>query len=85
MSKPGLRQAINNFCRDCIFDKGFEGGGTWRQQITDCTAEACPLYQVRPLTAAAQKAVPKKPRTEKQKAALAKARAATETRDGEQK
>ena len=81
MSKPGLRQAINNFCKQCIYDKTFEGGGTWRQQITDCTSSDCALYEVRPLTAKA-KAATATPRTEKQIAAMAKARLA---RNGEQK
>jgi hypothetical protein len=45
--KPGLRGKINAKCIECIFDAE-GGGGSWRQQVQDCTAPACPLYQVRP-------------------------------------
>lgn len=47
MSKPGLRGRINAFCASCIYDPGC-GGGSWRKQVTDCTAKTCPLYDVRP-------------------------------------
>jgi hypothetical protein len=46
--KRSLRGAINAFCRHCIHDP-HSGGGTWREQVTACTATACPLYPVRPL------------------------------------
>jgi hypothetical protein len=42
----GLRKAINEFCRMCIYDPG--QGGTWRQQVDACAAVTCPLYEVRP-------------------------------------
>ena len=43
-----LRRAINQKCRDCIYDP-LSGHGTWRQQIAGCTVYACPLWQFRPL------------------------------------
>lgn len=43
-----LRKAINQFCRECIFDP-LGGSGTWRQQVEACTAHNCPIYSVRPL------------------------------------
>jgi len=46
-AKPGLRGRINAFCISCIYE-GDSGGGSWRQQIEDCTAHSCPLYPVRP-------------------------------------
>ena len=48
-ARPGLRGKINAFCISCIFDHG-SGGGSWKQQVTDCTATTCPLYTVRPLS-----------------------------------
>lgn len=51
-TKPSksLRTAINNQCKDCIFDPNVKG--SWRQQITDCTSKSCALYAVRPQTKA---------------------------------
>ena len=47
--RPRTRgQAINAFCKECIYDK--EGGvGTWRQQVEACTSTNCPLYDFRPV------------------------------------
>ena len=42
-----LRQAINRKCRDCTFDPKC-GGGTWREQVAQCSSFACPLWPVRP-------------------------------------
>lgn len=42
-----LRQAINEMCAQCIYDRHSEGGKL--QQIAGCTAAKCPLYAVRPL------------------------------------
>ena len=42
-----LRQAINAKCRDCIYDPNC-GGGTWREQVAQCSAPGCPLWAVRP-------------------------------------
>lgn len=44
-----LRKAIDDKCRECIYDP-VSGGGNWRQQVTQCTSYSCPLYSVRPLT-----------------------------------
>ena len=46
--KRSLRAAINDKCRECIYDD-IGGAGTWREQVTACTSKACPLYPVRPL------------------------------------
>lgn len=44
--RPSLRQAVNDFCKACLYDKQEEG--SWRKQARNCTATACPLYPVRP-------------------------------------
>jgi len=44
-----LRDAINGKCRDCIYDP-LSGLGNWRQQVEACTAKACPLWAVRPVS-----------------------------------
>jgi hypothetical protein len=42
-----LRKAINNKCRECLYDpKG--GNGTWLNQVADCTSFSCALHSVRP-------------------------------------
>lgn len=41
-----LRKAINDKCRDCIWDP--TGRGTWREQVFMCAVPECPLYSVRP-------------------------------------
>jgi len=41
-----LRKAINEKCRDCIYDPASEG--TWRQQAYSCSFLSCPLWHVRP-------------------------------------
>ena len=43
-----LRQAINAKCKDCIYDN--LAAGTWRQQVTLCAVDLCPLWSVRPKT-----------------------------------
>ena len=47
-AKRSLRAAINDKCRECIYDS-VAGAGTWREQVTACTSKACPLYPLRPL------------------------------------
>ena len=42
-----LRKAINEKCKDCIFDPQC-GGGTWRAQVAQCSARNCPLWPIRP-------------------------------------
>lgn len=42
-----LRKAINDKCKDCIYDPE-SGLGTWRQQVEACGVVACPLHPYRP-------------------------------------
>ena len=46
--KYSLRQAINDKCRSCVFDEA--NVGSWRVQVTLCSCNSCPLYEVRPVT-----------------------------------
>jgi len=46
--KPGLRGRINAMCISCAYEQS--NGGTWRQQVRDCTVKDCPLWEVRPLS-----------------------------------
>lgn len=43
-----LRNAIDENCRNCIYDDKAEG--TWRQQVTLCSVTSCAIYPVRPVT-----------------------------------
>lgn len=52
--RPSMRKAINDKCKDCIYDE--YGQGNWRQQVTACTSTDCALFLLRPLS---------KPRQEK--------------------
>jgi hypothetical protein len=45
--KPGMRAAINGKCKDCIFDP--LAGGTWRQQVAQCSCPDCALWPLRPM------------------------------------
>ena len=47
MKKPSLRKAINQQCKDCIYDP-HGGYGNWRQQVEACTCPSCSLFPVRP-------------------------------------
>ena len=40
--------AINDKCRDCIYDP--LAGGTWRQQTEACRSKSCALWPYRPVT-----------------------------------
>ncbi|GJM17474.1 MAG: hypothetical protein DHS20C13_28010 [Thermodesulfobacteriota bacterium] len=40
------KKAVEEKCRDCTYDDC--ASGTWRQQVTLCSAKTCPLYDVRP-------------------------------------
>lgn len=42
-----LRKAINEKCKDCIYDPE-SGLGSWRQQVDACGQVRCPLHPVRP-------------------------------------
>ena len=52
-ARASLRDSINAFCRECIYDPAAEG--SWRSQVRACTAPTCPLYKVRPRTTAKDK------------------------------
>lgn len=43
-----LRKAINEKCKDCIYDP--LDSGNWRQQVTGCTSRDCSLWLVRPIS-----------------------------------
>ncbi len=43
------QQAINAFCKQCIYDP-VSGDGHWRQQVEKCTSLACSLYEFRPIS-----------------------------------
>jgi len=45
---PSLRKSVDAKCKDCAYDE--EDRGTWRQQVTACTATECPLWPHRPLS-----------------------------------
>jgi len=42
----GMRSAINEMCRGCVYDK--HASGNWRQQVEACGIVKCPLYEYRP-------------------------------------
>jgi hypothetical protein len=42
-----LRSAINANCRNCIYDP-LSLGGTWREQVAECSVISCALWTVRP-------------------------------------
>lgn len=41
-----IQQAINDKCRDCIYDECLKV--TWREQVSNCTVTSCPLWKHRP-------------------------------------
>ena len=47
MKKLTRQQAINEKCKDCIYDPK-SGLGTWRQQVEGCTMTDCALFAFRP-------------------------------------
>ncbi len=55
----GMRKAINEKCKDCIYDPA-SGLGTWRQQTEGCTSTTCPLYPLRPVSATGDVALSRK-------------------------
>lgn len=50
MKKLSQKKAIKEKCIECIYDP-HGGGGTWLQQVSNCTSYSCPLFELRPLTA----------------------------------
>jgi len=49
MATPSRKKAIDDFCKQCIYDPHGDNG-TWRQQVERCTSVNCALYPVRPKT-----------------------------------
>jgi len=45
--RPSMRKAINDKCKECIYDP-IAGGGTWRQQVESCISANCALHPLRP-------------------------------------
>lgn len=43
-----LRGAIDRHCKNCLYDPGSRGLGSWREQIDGCTSTNCALWPVRP-------------------------------------
>lgn len=41
-----LRKAINEKCRECIYDSNCRGN--WRQQVAACMSPDCALFPYRP-------------------------------------
>lgn len=48
--KMSRTKALNEHCRNCIYDKAVPG--TWREQVEACTSQHCALWQHRPVTMA---------------------------------
>jgi hypothetical protein len=61
-TRPSLRQAINDQCKSCVYDKLAEG--TWFNQIKNCQGYSCPLYPVRPLPNTVEKQAVTPPKTD---------------------
>jgi len=49
IKRPSMRKAINDKCRECIYDP-VSGSGNWRQQVEACSCKSCPLYALRPIS-----------------------------------
>lgn len=47
-----MRKAINDKCRDCIYDAC--APGNWRQQVQACTISTCSLWVYRPKSSAGE-------------------------------
>ena len=45
--RKGLRAAADATCKSCSYDP-LSGGGTWREQVAQCSAIDCPLWPHRP-------------------------------------
>jgi len=51
--RGSMRKAINEKCKECVHDPLDKG--TWKQQVENCNALECPLYDFRPKSAAEPK------------------------------
>lgn len=45
---PKLREKIDQHCKKCTYDSS--AAGSWRQQVTLCSAKTCEFHDVRPKT-----------------------------------
>ena len=52
-----LRKRIDLMCRSCIYDGLAQGN--WRQQVTACACDYCPLCAVRPVSKPKGKPTPR--------------------------
>jgi hypothetical protein len=48
MKGYSLRAAVDQHCKQCIYDNCCPG--TWRQQVALCSVKGCALWEVRPRT-----------------------------------
>jgi hypothetical protein len=48
MAGPSLRKAIDDKCKDCIYDSAVPMN--WKKQVTLCTSTDCSLHPVRPIS-----------------------------------
>jgi hypothetical protein len=48
MKKPSRKTAIEQNCRDCVYDPA--NAGTWRQQVSLCACHDCAMWQWRPVS-----------------------------------
>ena len=48
-----LRKCIDEYCKGCIYDKDVQG--SWRDQVENCKATKCELWEVRPVTIGTKK------------------------------
>ena len=49
IKRPSMRKAINDKCKECIYDPE-SGTGTWREQVEGCSCQSCPLFDLRPVS-----------------------------------
>ena len=59
INKPGLRARINANCVSCIYVQA--APGSWRKQVTQCTVDSCPLFDIRPVSFSAKDSTGSKP------------------------
>ena len=50
----GMRQAINDKCKDCIYDP--QQPGSWRLQVQWCAISTCSLWEYRPRSSSKREA-----------------------------
>ncbi len=47
-NKVGMRQRINDNCKECCYDN--KEVGNWRQQIQACEITRCQFWDIRPIS-----------------------------------